>query len=226
MFNPYRIKLYIVSNSNDFNGGIQMESKPFWEQTYSNKNVTTFQKGPTSDVAEFLGIFNASSVVLDVGCGEGRNSIFLAEQGHIVDAFDISEAGIEKAKYIAKAKNIVVNFFAQDLGKFQFIKSYDIILSHGVLHLPEKAVRDKFIIQVQDHTRIGGYNVIGVFTNKLPATPDNAPFTKSLFSVGELPLKYKDWEIVHHLEGTFKDTHPGDIHHEHAYERIIAKRIK
>lgn len=203
-----------------------MESKPFWEQTYAIKDVTTFQKGSTSDIAEFYGLFNDNSVVLDVGCGEGRNSIFLAEQGHVVDAFDISEAGIEKAKYIAKTKNVVVNFFVQDLDKFQFTKNYDIVLSHGVFHLPEKAVRDKFIIQVQNHTKIGGYNVIGIFTNRLPATPDNEPFTKSLFGVGELPRKYSDWEIVHHLEGTFKDTHPGDIHHEHAYETIIGKKIK
>jgi tellurite methyltransferase len=73
---------------------------------------------------------------------------------------------------------------------------------------------------------IGGYNVIGIFTNRLPATPDNAPFTKSLFDVGELPGKYEGWEIIYHNEGTFKETHPGDIHHEHAYETIIAKKSK
>ncbi len=36
--------------------------------------------------------------VLDIGCGEGRNAIFLAGLGHTVDAFDISAAGIEKAR--------------------------------------------------------------------------------------------------------------------------------
>lgn len=203
-----------------------MDLKPFWEQSYSNKDVTTFQKGPTLDIADFNSIFKNCSVVLDVGCGEGRNSIFLAEQGHIVDAFDISEAGIKKSKYIAQIKNVNVNFFVHDLGMYQFSKNYDIILSHGVLHLPAKSVRDNFISQMKLHTIIGGYNVIGIFTNRLPATPDNAPFTNSLFEVGELPEKYNDWEILHHLEGTFKDTHPGDIHHEHAFERIIAKRIK
>lgn len=201
-----------------------MEIKPFWEQTYTDKDVTTFQKGPTTDIAEYYGIFNGRSIVLDVGCGEGRNSIFLSEQGHIVDAFDISEAGISKAKSIAENKNILVNFFVQDLGEFEFSKDYDIILSHGVLHLPEKVTRDSFIRRAQNHTKMGGYNVIGIFTNRLPATADNAPFTKSLFNVGELPEKYIGWEIIHHHEGTFRDTHPGGIHHEHAYERIIARK--
>ncbi len=64
-----------------------------------------------------------------------------------------------------------------------------------------------------------------VDVNEFSAMPDNAPYTHSLFDVGELPEKYKDWEIIHHHEGTFRDSHPGDIHHEHAFERIIAKRI-
>lgn len=203
-----------------------MQQKPFWEQTYSNSDVSTFSKGPTVDVNEHYGIFQSNSLILDVGCGEGRNSIFLAKLGHTVDAFDISKNGIAKAKKIAKAVGAEVNFFSQDLGSFEFEKDYDVILSHGVLHLPEKEVRDAFIKKMQEHTKPGGYNLVGVFTNRLPATPDNAPFTHSLFDVGELPAKYEGWEIVHHLEGTFRDTHPGGIHHEHAYERVIARKIK
>ena len=164
--------------------------KPFWEIGYHDMNASTFAIGPTKDVADICRIFNPNSNILDVGCGEGRNSIFLAEQGHMIDAFDLSEAGIKKAKSITRDRGLNINFFVCDLGKFIFDKDYDVILSHGVLHLPEKAVRDKFILEAQEHTAPDGYNIIGVFTNRLPATPDNAPFTKSLFDVGELPAKY------------------------------------
>lgn len=177
-------------------------------------------------MADFYRHFQKQSVILDVGCGEGRNSTFLAGQGHIIDAFDISEAGIAKAIAIAKEQNVCVNFFTRDLENYKFAQEYDVILSHGVLHLPEKNIRDRFIIEAQKHTKIGGYHIIGIFTNRLPATPDNAPFTKSLFDVGELPKKYNGWEIISHDEGTFRDTHPGDIHHVHAYENIIARKIK
>ena len=203
-----------------------MTDQPFWEQTYSDRRVSTFSKGPTVDIQEFYGIFPPHSLVLDVGCGEGRNSIFLAKQGHIVDAFDLSENGIAKAREIAQAQGASVNFFPCDLGEFVFPKEYGVILSHGVLHLPYREVRDRFIQDMQRHTKVGGYHAVGVFTDRKPATPDNAPFTHSLFAVGELPEKYKGWEIVHHQEGVFTDTHPGGIHHEHAYERIIARKIK
>jgi tellurite methyltransferase len=161
---------------------------------------------------------------LDVGCGEGRNSIFLAEKGFIVDAFDLSEAGIEKAKRIAEAKEVSVNFFICNLGEYIFEYDFDVILSHGVLHLCEKEVRNRCIESAKTHTKPGGVNAIGIFTNRLPAAPDMEAVTKSLFDVGELPAIYADWDIIHHHEGTFKDEHPGGIKHHHAYERIIARK--
>ncbi|MCL2546493.1 MAG: methyltransferase domain-containing protein [Oscillospiraceae bacterium] len=198
--------------------------KPFWEIGYHDKNVSTFSKGATADVAAFHQNFKSNSRILDVGCGEGRNSIFLAEQGHTVDAFDLSEAGIAKAKAIAADKGVVVNFTACDVGDYVLGGDYDVILSHGVLHLPEKAVRDKFIANMQTHTKSGGYNLVDVFTNRVPATPDNAPFTKSLFDIGELPAKYDGWTILSHEEFTFCDAHPGGVSHEHAKERITAQK--
>ena len=203
-----------------------MQIQPFWEQTNATDNVSTFSVAPTKDIEEHYDILPKNSMILDVGCGEGRNSIFMAKLGNSVDAFDISENGINKAKKIAANMGVNINFFCCDLGEFNFPKQYDVIMSHGVLHLPHKNIRDEFISKMQENTKIGGYNVVGIFTNRLPATPDNAPYTHSLFDVGELPEKYKDWEILFHTEGTFKDTHPGDIHHEHAFERLIARKIK
>lgn len=198
--------------------------KPFWEKTYTDDDVSTFSKGPTADVNEFWSLFPQGGKVLDVGCGEGRNALFLARKGMTVDAFDISEAGVQKALRIANAQNIVINAWAQDLTKYIFTSDYDVILSHGVLHLVFKHESEAFIAEMKRHTRSGGYNVIGIFTNRLPATPDNAPFTKGLFDVSELPSLYDDWDIIHHLEGVFEDEHPGGIHHRHAYETIIARK--
>lgn len=198
--------------------------QPFWEKSYRNVNVSTFTKGPTKDVAEFSVHFKNSSMILDVGCGEGRNSIFLAGKGHNVDAFDLSHSGIEKAKHFAQLDEIKVNFFQADLTGYVFTKQYDVIIASGVLHLPEKDKRNAFISAAQENTLSGGYHIIGIFTDKLPATPDNAPFTKSLFRVGEIIEMYKDWELLRHNEGTFKDSHPEGVTHEHAFESIIARK--
>lgn len=198
--------------------------EPFWEQAYSDPNADAFSKGPTGDLKEYVDLLKPHARVLDVGCGEGRNSIFLAARGHIVDAFDISAAGIASAKRRAAERRLDIRFWLEDLAGFTFLRTYDVILSHGVLHLPEKAVRDEFLKQARAHTKVGGLHFIGVFTNRLPAAPDMRPFTKSLFDVGELPAQYAGWDLIHHWEGVIHDEHPGGIKHEHACERVIARK--
>ena len=44
-----------------------MQDKPFWEQSYSDYEVSTFSKGPTVDVEEFYEMFPRNADVLDVG---------------------------------------------------------------------------------------------------------------------------------------------------------------
>ena len=48
-----------------------MNLEPFWEKTYANKDVTTFQKGPTIDIAEYYGILKICHVVLETKTIEG-----------------------------------------------------------------------------------------------------------------------------------------------------------
>ena len=46
------------------------------------------------------------SELLDVGCGLGRNAIFMAKQGFMVSTFDLSEHSIETTKQKAKEQNV------------------------------------------------------------------------------------------------------------------------
>jgi tellurite methyltransferase len=79
---------------------ILLIEQPFWEKLYADTSASAFSKRPSSDVKEFYSMFPENARILDVGCGEGRNAIFLARTGTMVDAFDISENGIQKAKSI------------------------------------------------------------------------------------------------------------------------------
>lgn len=53
--------------------------------------------------------------VLSVADGEGRNSVWLAEQGLEVDAFDIAEAGVAKARQFAADRGVHVNYAVADI---------------------------------------------------------------------------------------------------------------
>ena len=49
--------------------------------------------------------------VLDVGCGEGKDAVFLARNGYHVSAFDLAETGVEKGRALASQHGVYVDFF-------------------------------------------------------------------------------------------------------------------
>ena len=201
--------------------------KPFWENTYSNDMVTTFGTRPNRAIEDMWESFDKNWSILDVGCGEGKNPIFLAENGFKnVDAFDLSKAGIDKLLRIADLKEVKVNAWVQDLTKFSFKKKYDLIISYGTLHFVNKDEWKRFIIEAKDNTNIGGLNVFQIFTNKVPASYDIAAFVKGLADEGELKSMYQDWQIVSTRSHVFEDKHPGIEKHLHASDTVVAKRDK
>ena len=141
-----------------------------------------------------------------------------------MDAFDVSEAGIAKLKRLADKAGITVNAWVQDLTKFHFKRTYDVILSNGVLHLVTREQWQEFIIKMKAATNPGGINMIGIFTDQLPAAPDMAAVTKGLFHEGDLDNLYADWETLNSDNYRFEDEHPGGIRHRHAAAHIAAKK--
>lgn len=70
---------------------------------------------------------------LDIACGEGRNSIFLAQNGFEVTAVDISEVGLAKAAKRAEKEGVNIDFQRVDLDDYQFTGKFDLILNFNFL---------------------------------------------------------------------------------------------
>ncbi|RBP95343.1 tellurite resistance protein TehB [Cytobacillus firmus] len=79
--------------------------EPFWERAYLDDEVETFGK-PSEEVINVSKHLHRNSKILDLGCGDGRHAIYLARMGHIVDAIDISKAGIAKVNRIKEKLNL------------------------------------------------------------------------------------------------------------------------
>lgn len=199
-------------------------NKPFWEDAYKNQNVSVFGK-PSEEIVNLSNTLPKNSKILDMGCGEGRNALFLAKKGFTVDAFDVSESGIEKLNHIAKNMKIKINAWVQDIGSYEFDKKYDFIISHGVLHLMKRKIWEKTITEMKANTNINGVNVVAVFTDKIPPTPDLAEFMKGLFKEDEIKNLYNDWKIELYEAFVFDDEHPGGVKHTHPLNKIVAWKV-
>jgi tellurite methyltransferase len=70
---------------------------------------------------------------LDIACGEGRNSVFLAQHGFLVTGLDISDVGLAKAALRAEEAGVSIDFRNVDLDDYQITEQFDLIINFNFL---------------------------------------------------------------------------------------------
>ena len=164
--------------------------------------------------------------LLDIGCGEGKDAVFFAKNGYMVSAFDIADAGLEKAKRLADYHKADINVFKADALDFRLHNTFDIIFSSGVLHYIPEASRKDIFDNYKAFTSEKGLNALNVFVRKpfLDAPPD-AELTETPWRSGELFLYYHDW-LFHKSEERIFDCSSGGLPHQHAMNVLIAEKTQ
>ena len=200
------------------------KEQPFWESNYKASDSTnTF--GPASpEIVDLSKKLTTGSRILDIGCGDGRHALFLAKKGFEVTAIDISTAGINKLSKLAIRSGVSINTQVLDMRQFEFTNSYDAIIAHGCLHLIPRVDWSRLLIRIKEYTNNFGFNIIVVFTNKLPAPEDLRPFHIGLFKEEELYDFYQDWKIIESRSYILEDEHPGGIRHQHPINKLVAQK--
>lgn len=167
--------------------------------------------------------------VLDIGCGEGKDAVFLARNGYFVSAFDIADSGLEKARRLADYNNVHVDFFKADANEYRPSAEFDIIFSSGVFHYIEKNKRKELIDSLKKSTTTKGLNAINVFVEKpfIDTIPDQEVVEKQIESwySGQLATHYHDWLFQKNEESIF-DCNSGGIPHKHCMDILIAEKME
>ncbi|MEQ2528087.1 class I SAM-dependent methyltransferase [Bacillaceae bacterium CLA-AA-H227] len=117
---------------------LQENSQFSWNNFYANreKQIPFFVNAPDENLVSYFeqGFFH-SGRALELGCGPGRNAIYLAEHGYSVDAVDLSEEGIAWGRERAAEKNIHVNFINKSIFDLELEENaYDIVYDSGCFH--------------------------------------------------------------------------------------------
>ena len=164
--------------------------------------------------------------VLDLGCGQGRNALFLAQHGFDVTAVDQNELSLDILQSIVEQEDLEMTLGFYDIHSASIGQTYDFILSTVVLMFLQADRIPAIIKNMQEQTSIGGYNLIvcAMDTEDYPCLV-NFPFT---FKEGELANYYQDWELVKYNEN------PGHLHRRDEngnriqlrFATMLAKKVK
>lgn len=165
--------------------------------------------------------------VLDAGCGEGKNAVYLAAKGARVDAFDISELALANARSAwPHTKQITWNI--GDVRNSKFPKAqYDIVIAYGLLHCLESFDEiQSAIIKFQEATKVGGYNIVCAFNDRFQDLSAHPGFVPCLLRHNSYVDFYSNWKIIVESDSDLIESHPhNNIRHKHSMTRLITQRL-
>lgn len=164
--------------------------------------------------------------LLDAGCGEGKDAVFLARCGYQVSAFDISDSGLDKLKKLGEKASVDIHAFKADLWDYRLEEDYDIIYSSGALHYLKPDLRTEIMENYKKHITDGGMAAFHVFVDKpFIAPPPEKEENFHLWNSGQLFTYFHDWYFDLCDEYVF-DCNSSGILHQHAANRLMARNLK
>lgn len=184
-------------------------SKQTWNDRYSSEEYI-YGTEPNEFFKQQIDLLDAGKLLLP-GEGEGRNAVYAASKGWIVDAVDFSNKAKEKALKLAKAKSVKINYFLSDLTEFRYPENYYDAVGLFFVHLPidiRKIVHEHIIRSL----KIGGIVILEAF-NKLQIN-NNSGGPKDinlLYDEKDILESFRNLEIVI-IENASTELNEGNYH--------------
>jgi tellurite methyltransferase len=169
-----------------------------WNDRFGRKEFA-FGKEPNPFLKKHVWLLPKGKA-LDMASGEGRNAVFLAQHGFEVDAVDISEKGLKKARKLAREKGVKINTFLIDLDQYQIKKErYDLIANFYFL-------RRRLIPRIKKGLKKGGKVIFETYLLEHRTLGTGGPKQAKYFlKPNELLRLFKDFRILFYREGIFKE---------------------
>lgn len=91
---------------------------------------------PSKEFVHFFETYPGTGArVLDVGCGQGRDALFIARLGHLVTAVDLSSSGIQDLREDAARESLSIKAEVGDIRHFAWPGPFDVIVVDRTLHM-------------------------------------------------------------------------------------------
>jgi len=199
-------------------------NRDFWNERFAKEGYL-YGTEPSSFLLDQAHHLPEGARVLVPADGEGRNSVFLAKAGYDVVATDVAEEGINKARQLATASGVSVDYQHVDLQGWDWPEAaFDAVVALFIQFAPP-AFRDEVFEGMKQAARPGGLVLLHGYTPKqLEYRTGGPPRADHLYTVELLQAAFGDWEILR-LEAYERELDEGAGHSgRSALIDLIARR--
>ena len=182
-----------------------------WNERYASSDYL-FGESPNEFVRAAANHLADGQSVLCVADGEGRNSVWLAERGLRVTAFDFAQNAVDKARQLAQRRKVSVDFHVADIETWRFEPArYDAVVAIFIQFLGPKA-RDDVFARMQSAVKPGGLFLLeGYRPEQVDYRTGGPPKREHMYTREWLQTTFTGWEILV-LEDYDAVIHEGQAH--------------
>jgi cyclopropane fatty-acyl-phospholipid synthase-like methyltransferase len=196
----------------------------FWNQRFSQPGYT-YGTEPNAFLVSQKNYLKPGMKALAVADGEGRNGVWLAQQGLEVLSVDGSEVGLRKTQELAKSRGLVIHTELAELTKWIWPENeFDLVVAIFIHFPPEHRARmhEKMLGALKP----GGLLLLEAFTpEQLEYRTGGPPVAEMLYTAGMLRDDFKAGEVLR-LEEALTDLQEGPGHSGRAaVARLVLQKI-
>lgn len=205
-----------------------VEKLSAWEKAYRSVESLWGLK-PDHILIEYASLVPKGKV-LDLGIGEGRNSLFFAKMGYEVEGVDISQTAIERCIERAKNMNLKVKAEVRDLKEVDIPQGrYSLIIAAWVLNFFKKTEVEEISAKIKNGLKKDGFVYIGIFSlddpgyerakKILEVVEENTFYSPKrdsfihYFTKDEILSLFADFKVIYYAQGTELDLDHGERHY-------------
>ncbi|HKZ08217.1 MAG TPA: class I SAM-dependent methyltransferase [Methylomirabilota bacterium] len=178
---------------------------------------------PSALAVELAGRVPAGARVIDLGCGEGRDSVFFAQRGLRVTGVEASAAGLRKAERLAADRGVQVRWIESVLPALPPLGTFDLVYSCGSIHYVPRRERPQLFARLRALTARGGLQAHIVFTDR--QIYEERGERIEYFMPGELAGVFAPDEVLRREERLIECRQDGRAHHHSVEVLLAAPRI-
>ncbi|MDE2368492.1 MAG: class I SAM-dependent methyltransferase [Burkholderiales bacterium] len=195
-----------------------------WNRRFDTEGYI-FGREPNEYLRAQAALLAPGGRVLCVADGEGRNSVWLARQGLQVEAFDIADIGVAKARTLAAQAGVAVAYSVADCDSWPWPdETYDAVIAIFV-QFADPPLRERLFAHIVGSLKPGGLIVLQGYTpRQLEFKTGGPPILSHLYTAEMLRSAFETLDIIELREYEAELTEGSQHHGRSALIGLVARK--